>query len=115
MKMTKWRRARLLEQLRQHDKEATEIRESLGIGKPDEELWQWECGDIDEDLLVVADGYGGASLQHVEGDGDNRLVHKSRKFDTEEGATKIAELIMNDELALEDGFDPDVTGAAISA
>ena len=106
-------RAKMLEQLRYHDDEASHIRETLGISSSGEEIFQWECGDIDEDLIVVADGYGGASLQHVEGDGDNRFVHESRDFGTEEEACEIADLIMEGELALEDGFDETVTGAAI--
>lgn len=99
------KRQRLLQELRRIDGRAAEIRKALKVGKPGEEIWQWECGDIDEDLLVIADGYGGATLAHVEGDGDNRLFHRQREFDTEAEAEEVADKVMNDELDLQDAFE----------
>lgn len=102
--MTKKKREDLLADLRTFDIRADAIRRDLKIGKPGEEIFQWECGDIDEDLIVEADGYGGACLQHVEGDGDNRLVHNSKDYPTEREACDVANRIMEGELEMEDVF-----------
>lgn len=98
-------RAQLLDDLRSLDERARNLRKTLGIsGKPGEEVFQYEIGDIDEDLIVVADGYGGAILQHVDGDGDNRLILDSRVFETEKEACDVAERVMEDEIELYEAF-----------
>jgi hypothetical protein len=95
----------LLKNLRSLDEAAKAIRERLKISAAGEEIFCYEVGDIDEDLIVIADGYGGASLQHVDGDGDNRLLLKNRDFKTERAACDVAERVMNDELELDAAFN----------
>lgn len=98
-------RAQLLDDLRSYDERAKNLRKTLGIeGKPGEEIFQYEVGDIDEDLIVVADGYGGAILQHVDGDGDNRLILDSRVFETEQEACDVAGQVMDNEIELDEAF-----------
>lgn len=100
---------KILQRLRSLDDKAAAIRSQLRIGRPGEELFSWEYGDIDEDLIVIADGYGGASLQRVEGDGDNRLVKDSRDYATEREALDIAGELMDEDLEFDEVFTPAVT------
>lgn len=71
--------------------EAAAIRRSLGIiGSPGSNLYDnglgWD-GDLDHELLVVADGLGGAELLLL----DQGCQTHGKRFDTEEEALRIAE------------------------
>jgi hypothetical protein len=78
--------ANQLEMLRSLDSQARTLRKVLGYSQPDEVIWRAES-DIDELLIVVADGYGGASLLRVSDNYPVDYLEKDRKdFSTEEAA-----------------------------
>jgi hypothetical protein len=78
-----------IEELRRLDVQAQALRTKLGFGQPDEVIWQADSG---EDLLLVeADGYGGASVQEVEGNYPVDFTSKhERAYATEEEACGVA-------------------------
>jgi hypothetical protein len=96
--------------LRTLDAAPTYLRRKLGISRRNQIIWSWEYGDIDDDLVVVADGYGGATLERRDdhnGD-DDYLLMDSRTFTTESEACDVADQAMNDEISLSEAFETDV-------
>lgn len=68
------------------DQQAKNLRDELGYSQPGEVIWQARL-DFDELLIVVADGYGRASLLRVSGNYPVEYFLKDRKdFDTEQAA-----------------------------
>jgi hypothetical protein len=80
----------LRDELRRLDEKARSIRKTLGYSQPGEVAWQAET-DLRELLVVVADGYGGASLLHVEGNYPvDYLLHEKVDFRSEDAACAAA-------------------------
>jgi hypothetical protein len=74
------------EELRLLDHQAKTLREDLGYSQPGEVIWQARL-DIDELLVVVADGFGRASVLRVSGNYPVEYFLKDRKdFDNEQTA-----------------------------
>lgn len=74
------------EELRQLDHQAKTLRKKLGYSQPGEVIWQTRL-DFDELLVVVADGYGRASVLRVSGNYPVEYILKDRKdFDSEQTA-----------------------------
>jgi hypothetical protein len=78
------------ERLRRLDAAAANLRAQLGFSRPGEVIFKEEQG-LDRSLLVRADGYGKATIEVVEGDGENSNVHGSLRFRTEAAALAQAE------------------------
>jgi len=77
--------------LRRLDDEAQNIRKGLGLSQPGEVIWQADI-EFRELLVVVADGYGGASQLHVAGNYPvDYLLHEKVDFCSEEAACAAAE------------------------
>ena len=75
-----------VEEIRLLDDQAKTIREELGWSQPGEVIWQAHL-DFDELLVVVADGYGKASVLRVSGNYPVEYLLKDRKdFENEEAA-----------------------------
>ena len=75
-----------IEELRLLDQQAKMHREELGYSQPGEVIWQARL-DFDEMLVVVADGYGKASVLRVSGNYPVEYLLKDRKdFDNEQAA-----------------------------
>jgi hypothetical protein len=74
------------EELRLLDEKANTIRDELGCSQPGEVIWQARL-DFDELLVVVADGYGRASLLLVSGNYPVEYTLKERRdYDSEDAA-----------------------------
>jgi len=79
-----------IEELRLLDHQAKTLREELGYSQPGEVIWQARL-DFDELLVVVADGYGRASVLRVSGNYPGEYILKDRKdFDNEQAACASA-------------------------
>ena len=78
------------EELRLLDEQANAIREELHFSQPGEVIWQaWL--DVNDLLVVVADGYGKAKLLLVSGNYPVDYLLKNRQdFDSEEAACASA-------------------------
>jgi len=75
-----------IEELRLLDQQAKMLREELGYSQPGEVIWQARL-DFDDLLVVVADGYGKASVLCVSGNYPVEYLLKDRKdFDNEQAA-----------------------------
>ena len=75
-----------IEELRLLDHQAKTLREELGYSQPGEVIWQARL-DLDDLLVVVADGYGKASVLRVSGNYPVEYLLKDRKdFDNEQAA-----------------------------
>ena len=82
-----------LARLKQLESEASMIRQRLGISKPNAVIFRASANPLDdEDVVVEADGFGGATLSIVEGNYpiDFLSLHETR-FATERGAIQAAE------------------------
>jgi hypothetical protein len=78
------------EELQMLDHQAKTLREELGYSQPGEVIWQARL-DFDELLVVVADGYGRASVLRVSGNYPLEYFLKDRKdFDSEQAACASA-------------------------
>jgi hypothetical protein len=74
------------EELQMLDHQAKTVREELGYSQPGEVIWQARL-DFDDLLVVVADGYGKASVLRVSGNYPVEYLLKDRKdFDNEQAA-----------------------------
>jgi hypothetical protein len=74
------------EELRLLDQQAESIRQELGYSQPGQVIWLARRG-IDELLVVVANGYGRASVLRVSGNYPVEYVLKDRyDFDSEQAA-----------------------------
>ena len=85
-----------------------QIREAYHISEPGETLDCYELDAVpgsDDRIEVIADGFGGATLQRIEGDGDNTMTHGSRDFMTEDEACQAADLIDGHRDVMEDILD----------
>lgn len=75
--------------------EIDQIRARLGIDAPGAVLYRTSldvCGD--DEIVVEADGFGGATTSIVEGNFPmDYLTRHSKKFDTEEAAILAAEAV----------------------
>jgi len=79
------------EELRLLDHQAKTLREDLGYSQPGEVIWQARL-DFDGLLVVVADGYGRASVLRVSGNYPVEYFLKDRKdFDNEQAASASAD------------------------
>jgi hypothetical protein len=75
------------EELRLLDQQCKTLREELGYSQPGEVIWQARL-DFDELLVVVADGYGRASVLRVSGNYPVEYLLKDRRdFDSEDAAS----------------------------
>lgn len=82
--------SRQKEELRHLDNQAKTLRQKLGYSQPGEVIWQARL-DFNELLVVVADGYGCASVLHVSGNYPTEYILKNRKdFDNEQAACTYA-------------------------
>lgn len=73
------------------DARAREIRQSLGYSQPGEDIASYQI-DFDKQVLVTADGYGGASLNRVQGNYPvDYLTLDSKEFPTELAACEAAD------------------------
>jgi hypothetical protein len=81
--------------LRRLQAEIDRIRARLGISAPGELLYSASldvCGD--DEIVVEADGFGGATTSIVEGNFPmDYRTHYAKKFDTEQAAILAAEAI----------------------
>ena len=79
-----------IEELRLLDQQAKTLREELRYSQPGEVIWQARL-DFDDLLVVVADGYGKASVLRVSGNYPVEYFLKDRKdFDNEQAACASA-------------------------
>lgn len=79
-----------IEELRLLDHQAKSLREELGYSQSGEVIWQARL-DFDDLLVVVADGYGKASVLRVSGNYPVEYHLKDRKdFDNEQAACASA-------------------------
>jgi hypothetical protein len=79
-----------LDRLRRLDEETATLQKELGLSSPGEVVWQADV-DFRRLLVVVADGYGRASLLEVEGNYPvDYLLHEQLDFDSEEAACAAA-------------------------
>lgn len=82
---------RLEEELRRLDQQVKTLRQKLGCSQPGEVIWQTRL-DFEELLVVVADGYGRASVLRVSGNYPMEYILKDRKdFDSEQAACTDAD------------------------
>jgi hypothetical protein len=81
--------------LRRLQAEIDRIRAKLGISAPGELLYRASLDVCDDDEIVVeADGFGGATTSVVEGNFPmDYRTHYAKKFDTEEAALQAAEAV----------------------
>jgi hypothetical protein len=85
-----------LEELRKLEKKSQQLRKSLGVSNRGEVIFHapnsmWS----DNDIVVEADGVGGAKLLVVEGNYPIDYVTKSEQvFATEDGACEAAERLL---------------------
>jgi hypothetical protein len=81
--------------LRKLQAEVDRIRAELGISAPGEVLYRASldvCGD--DEIVVEADGFGGATTSIVEGNFPmDYRTHYAKKFNTEEAAIHAAEAV----------------------
>ena len=78
------------EELRLLDQQAKALREELDYSQPGEVIWQARL-DFDDLLVVVADGFGRASVLRVSGNYPVEYFLKDRKdFDNEQAACASA-------------------------
>jgi len=75
--------------------EVDAIRAKLGIEAPGGLLFREPLSPCDdEEVVVEADGFGGATVSVVQGNFPmDYLTHRSKKFETEQAAIKAAEAI----------------------
>ena len=74
------------DELRLLDEKAHALRKELGFSDPGEVIWQANV-DIDEVMVVVADGHGRASLLRASGNYPlDYLLKEQRDFDSEDAA-----------------------------
>jgi hypothetical protein len=91
----------LLQKLQQLENEVENLRNQLCVSKRGELLFQapqtrWSSTDV----VVEADGLGGATLMVVEGNyPSDYTVHKEQRFDSEEEACKVADQSAEDPFA----------------
>ena len=87
------KRAQSISELRELDARADKIRESLGISKRGEVIFQADLYEIDDDKVIVeADGYGGATLSVIEGNYPiDYQTKESKLFERPSGGTDEAE------------------------
>lgn len=88
-------RNRLVRDLKALTVQAKEIRKMLGFSEPGEVIFQSDMfSDGYDYLYVTADGFGGALVEHVNGNFpiDYTCKHK-RQFNTEEEACRFAHVI----------------------
>ncbi len=94
-----------IQELRRLQNRADKLRKQLGFSKPGEIICQYEH-DLDELIVVEADGFGGAEVSRVEGNHPiDYSTHETRKCATEEKASQFAEQLHNGEISslAEDG------------
>jgi hypothetical protein len=85
------RHAAGIKRLHELEEEAAAIRRELKISEPGAVLYQRTL-DIDRELLVIADGMGGATLLVIDGDYPNNCNYDiERGYPTEAEATAAAE------------------------
>ena len=88
----------LLQRLQQLETDTESLRKQLGVSRRCEMLFQapqsmWS----DADVVVEADGFGGAKLMVVEGNYPaDYMIHKEQWFDSEEEACEVAERTTHD-------------------
>ena len=84
---------KLLRVLRCIQQTCDQIRRQIGIRAPGEIIARYDVfEDLDSSIIVVADGFGGASVQEVEGNYPvDFLVKNEREFRTEELACAFAQ------------------------
>ena len=81
--------------LRELQAEVDAIRAKLGIDGPGGLLFREPLTSCDdEEVVVEADGFGGATVSVVEGNFPmDYLTHRTKEFETEEAAVEAAESI----------------------
>src|ERR1044072_2220373 len=81
-----------IKRLRELEQESKTLRKTLGISRPDEVIFQASQDDwSDDEVIVEADGFGGATLLIVEGNYPiDYLVKSRREFTSEEQACEAA-------------------------
>ena len=89
-------KTRQLKRLHQHEKEIAVLRQQLGISARGELLFQAPRSMWSEiDVVVEADGDGGAFLRLVEGNYPaDYITHKEQHFQTEDDACEAAEKLI---------------------
>jgi hypothetical protein len=83
--------------LKELEKESATIRQRLGLSPPNTVIFRASIDPIeDEDLMIEADGFGGATLSIVEGNYpiDFQCLRETR-FPTERAAIEAAEHLIN--------------------
>ena len=82
-----------LQKLRKLEQQSRRIRSRLGVSRPGEVIFQAPQGRwSDNDIVVEADGIGGAKLLVVEGNYPiDYSIRSERKFKTEDAACEAAE------------------------
>jgi hypothetical protein len=93
MKTKQLNRLRQLKRLRQLENEIETLRQQLGVSAPGEMIFQAPQSMYSEaDVVVEADGNGGAMLLIVEGNYPaDYTTHKEQYFKTEDKACEAAE------------------------
>jgi hypothetical protein len=83
--------------LQELDAASKAIREKFKFSNPDECIWSGDY--FDDELIVEADGYGGATLSRIEGNHPvDYFVHDSMTFDTEDEACRAANALLDQEV-----------------
>ena len=87
-------RKRKLEKLRTLQLEVDDIRRELNIGQPGEVLYRFEFDYNFEELVVLSDGFGGATATVISGNYpiDFLTLHE-KHFSTESRALRVADRI----------------------
>jgi len=86
------KRQEQLAQLRALDHAATKLRDQLGVSGIGEVIWR--ARDLESDMLVEADGYGGAKIVVVEGNYPlDYLIISKQVVKTEQEACCIAQAL----------------------
>ncbi|HVM62268.1 MAG TPA: hypothetical protein VMV72_15520 [Verrucomicrobiae bacterium] len=85
--------------LRELQAEVDALRKKLGLSAPGEMVYCEPLTSCDaEEVVVEADGFGGATVSVVEGNFPmDYLTHKTKKFETEDAAVRAAESISEGE------------------
>ena len=84
-----------LEELKRLQDKIDKIRAELGINPPGKILFQDNSDDL---IVVVADGFGGATISVVEGNYPVDYSTKfERAFDSEQEAESVAEAVVSGE------------------
>ena len=83
--------------LKQLESESTAIRQQLGISHPNAIIFRASIDPVeDQDVVIEADGFGGAMLSIVEGNYPiDFLCLRETRFPTERAAVEAAERLIN--------------------